>query len=67
MHYLHNISIRRFAKRDLEQFAQTVGPQITGAALNLAVITDTHDRTQLSRTFYGQWLLACPRTALVDQ
>ena len=53
MHYLHNISIRRFAKRDLEQFAQTVGPQITGAALNLAVITDTHDRTQLSRTFYG--------------
>ncbi len=53
MRYRQNISIRRFAKRDLEAFAQTVRPQITGKALNLAIITDTHDRTQLSRTFYG--------------
>ncbi|WP_461215031.1 metallophosphoesterase family protein [Lacticaseibacillus sp. GG6-2] len=53
MRYRHNISIRRFAKRDLEAFAQAVRPQITGAALNLAIITDTHDRTQLSRSFYG--------------
>ncbi|MFD1429046.1 MULTISPECIES: metallophosphoesterase family protein [Lacticaseibacillus] len=48
-----NITIRRFAKRDLGAFAQWVRPQITGATLNLALITDTHDRTQFSRTFYG--------------
>ncbi|MCI1986845.1 MAG: metallophosphoesterase [Lactobacillus sp.] len=53
MHRLRNITIRRFAKRDLETFAKTVRPQLTGAALNMAIITDTHDRTKLSRTFYG--------------
>lgn len=48
-----NITIRRFAKQDLGRFAAWVRPQIVAADLNLAVITDTHDRTQWSRTFYG--------------
>ncbi|WP_164512006.1 metallophosphoesterase family protein [Lacticaseibacillus daqingensis] len=48
-----NITIRRSVRADLTQFADWVRPKITGASLNLAVITDTHDRTQLSRTFYG--------------
>lgn len=48
-----NITIRKFAKRDLGAFAEWVEPQISGATLNLAVITDTHDRAAFSRTFYG--------------
>ncbi|MFD1441057.1 metallophosphoesterase family protein [Lacticaseibacillus hegangensis] len=48
-----NISIRRFAKADLTKFAEWVRPQLPASALNLAVITDTHDRTAFSRTYYG--------------
>lgn len=48
-----NISIRRFAKADLTRFADWVRPQLPSTALNLAVITDTHDRTAYSRTYYG--------------
>lgn len=48
-----NLSIRRFAKRDLGRFVQWVQPQITGADLNLAMITDTHDRTQPGGNYYG--------------
>nr|WP_225350660.1 hypothetical protein [Lacticaseibacillus camelliae] len=53
MRLLPNISIRRFAKADLTQFAEWVRPQLPASALNLAVITDTHDRTAFSRTYYG--------------
>ncbi|WP_262315416.1 metallophosphoesterase family protein [Lacticaseibacillus parakribbianus] len=53
MRHHENITIRRFAKADLTAFADWVRPQITGASLNMAVITDTHDRTKLSRSFYG--------------
>ncbi|MCI1893185.1 MAG: metallophosphoesterase [Lactobacillus sp.] len=48
-----NISIRHFAKKDLTAFADWVRPQLSKSGLNMAVITDTHDRTAFSRTFYG--------------
>ncbi|WP_056992812.1 metallophosphoesterase family protein [Lacticaseibacillus saniviri] len=49
----HNIAIRHFVKRDLANFVDRVQPELAPEALNLALITDTHDRTQLSRTYYG--------------
>lgn len=48
-----NITIRRFAKQNLGNFATWVRPHLTGATLNMAVMTDSHDRTKLSRSYYG--------------
>ena len=47
------ISIRRFVRRDLAQFINRITPQLVPGAVNLAVVTDTHDLTHWRKSLYG--------------
>jgi len=45
--------IRQFVQQDLHRFIQRVAPQLAPGAVNLALVTDTHDLTQWRKSLYG--------------